>query len=325
MLEARKKWDTFADNYTNVLAERWSLPLAHTLVCQLQLDASARSILEVGCGPGNSLSLISNALRAACVAATTATASVAAATNATVTASATRVRYLGTDLSPAMVQKARGQAAAGGGSGCLPQPPLALDVEFRVADACALDAAGVKAGAFDRVLANLCLMLVPDPDLALRQAARALRPGGIAAFSVWGNRSRSHFFELLPRVMKQLGITPPGGGAPAPVRSNYHLVETRDQGKGNGDAGALRGRFERAGFERVVSWHQMAAIPALDGKAFVEQRLAAMPDPGAFAAGLGEEQMAQLKVGLARAADELLANGHPLGLDAVVVIARKKM
>ena len=49
-----------------------------------------------------------------------------------------------------------------------------------------------------------------------------------------------------------------------------------------------------------------------------------MPDPRAFAADLGEEQMARLKTGLARAADDLLARGEPLGLDAVVVVARKK-
>jgi ubiquinone/menaquinone biosynthesis C-methylase UbiE len=68
------------------------------------------------------------------------------------------------DLAPAMVRKARARAAA-----------LGLDADVREMDAHAL---GLPDGHFDAVVLHLLLAVVPDPDAAIREAARVLRPGG---------------------------------------------------------------------------------------------------------------------------------------------------
>lgn len=44
-------------------------------------------------------------------------------------------------------------------------------------------------GAFDAVISRFSLMSVPDQSSALREARRGLRPGGLAAFLVWGPES----------------------------------------------------------------------------------------------------------------------------------------
>jgi len=68
------------------------------------------------------------------------------------------------DLAPAMVKKAQARATA-----------LMLDAEVRVMDAHALC---LPDESFDAVLLHLVLAVVPDPEAAIREAARVLRPGG---------------------------------------------------------------------------------------------------------------------------------------------------
>lgn len=68
------------------------------------------------------------------------------------------------DLSPNMLAVARERAER-----------LDLDVDFRIMDAEALD---FPDGSFDTVVATLSTCTFPDPVKALREMARACRPGG---------------------------------------------------------------------------------------------------------------------------------------------------
>lgn len=71
-------------------------------------------------------------------------------------------RYVGLDLTPAMLARAR-RGAAG------------LNIRLEVGDAMALPYAD---GAFDVVIMHLILAVVPRPEQALAEACRVLRPDG---------------------------------------------------------------------------------------------------------------------------------------------------
>lgn len=59
---------------------------------------------------------------------------------------------------------------------------------------------GGEDAAFDAVLCGLGLMYVPDPDQALREMYRSLRPGGRAVAAVWGARRNCGWADIFPIV-----------------------------------------------------------------------------------------------------------------------------
>ena len=76
------------------------------------------------------------------------------------------VSVLATDLTPAMLERAR--------------PRLRPGVELRVMDAQRLE---LPDASFDAAILHLIVAIVPDPAACLREAARVVRPGGrIAVF-----------------------------------------------------------------------------------------------------------------------------------------------
>lgn len=195
-----------------------------------------------------------------------------------------------TDLSPEMVALARAA--------------LPARVEVREADACQLPFADAR---FDRLLANLNLMLVPAPDAALAEAARVLRPGGRAAWSVWGRREQSPMFTLAPRVAQEVGIELPEAG-----RSNFDLGQRDD----------LLARIEAAGFRDVLAWYQPMVRDVGSGRAFVET-LVRTPRWAGILAEVSPELEQAFREALAARVDERLAAGRPIQLDALLVVAER--
>lgn len=92
-------------------------------------------------------------------------------------------RVFATDLVPEMMLGARRRAAARG----------LRNVEFRTADMRALPDAD---GAFDRVVCRFGLMFCPAPAAAVAEARRVLKPGGRAAWLVWGPRDDTTMFAV---------------------------------------------------------------------------------------------------------------------------------
>ena len=109
---------------------------------------------------------------------------------------------LGTDMSAEMLAVAREKA----------QARRISNVEFRVVDGEELD---VERESFDAALCRWGIMFMPEPVRCLRNAYRALRPGGRVALSVWGPPERNPFFTVpMGVLLKYAQVPPPEPGAP---------------------------------------------------------------------------------------------------------------
>lgn len=108
---------------------------------------------------------------------------------------------VGTDLVPAMMDGAVRRAAS-----VSPRPC------FAAADMTALP---FPRGGFDAVTCRFGIMFVPDAVGALAEVRRALKPGGRAAFMVWGPRAENALFAVVGgAVEERLGPDPVHGIGP---------------------------------------------------------------------------------------------------------------
>jgi SAM-dependent methyltransferase len=199
-------------------------------------------------------------------------------------------RHVVTDLSGCMVGHARR---------ALPRGALVVQADAEVLP--------LPDASFDRLLANLNLMIVPDTDRALAEAARVLEPGGLAAWSVWGRPEHSPMFTLPPRAAEAAGVELPAGG-----RSNFHLS----------DRDALRARIASHGFEQVLAWYQPMPAPVVDPVGWVELVLNT-PRWRGHLEGVDAGRVAALRDGLTDLARAHMDQGLPIGLEGLVAVARR--
>ncbi len=156
----RYGWDKAAARYER--AWQAQIEPAQTAMLDMAGPISGKRVLDVACGTG----LVT--FRAAALA-------------------APRGEVVGTDLSEEMVAMARERARAG----------AVANVAFERMDA---EKLALDADTFDVALCALGLMYVPDPETAVRELNRVLRPGGRAACAVWGQRSKCGWAEIFPIV-----------------------------------------------------------------------------------------------------------------------------
>ena len=151
-------------------------PAAAWMIDAVQLEPGER-VLEIAAGPGT-LSLIASRIVGE------------------------RGQVICTDFAEPMVEVSRRRMAAEGASG----------VECRVMDAEAID---LPEESMDVALSRMGYMLMAQPDVALRETARALSPGGRLALAVWSNAESNPWVALPMQVLlAHLGAPSPPPGAP---------------------------------------------------------------------------------------------------------------
>lgn len=174
---------------------------------------------------------------------------------------------IATDFSPAMLEQARARAREAG----------AENVEHRVMDAQDMD---LGDDSVDGVACRFGLMLMPEPEAALAETRRVLKPGGRVALAVWGPPDRNMFFAVGGMALVQGGhMDPPDPSAPG-------VFNMADEDR-------LRGLVEGAGFSDV----RLEEIPVVHEFPSAEEFLATMADTAGPMAvvlrGLSDDELSE--------------------------------
>jgi ubiquinone/menaquinone biosynthesis C-methylase UbiE len=157
----RYGWDKAADSYE--AGWRDSLALVQRRLLEIAAAQPGEQVLDTACGTGLVTFPLAEAVTAAgCVVAT--------------------------DISQAMVDIVQRDSRERGLS----------QVEALRRDAETLD--GLPDNTFDLVTCALGLMYFPEPERAMREVVRVLKPGGRAVFAVWGARANCGWAEIFPIV-----------------------------------------------------------------------------------------------------------------------------
>jgi ubiquinone/menaquinone biosynthesis C-methylase UbiE len=178
----RAMWEGVASAWDRLEeeTERFAAPVTGWML-DAALLAPGQRVLELACGPG----------------------AVGLAAASTV---APGGEVLLTDAAEAMVEAARRRAQAAG----------VTNVSFRVLDAEWIDA---PAASFDAVLCRWGLMFPADPEAALSECRRVLRPGGRLAVAAWDAPEANPMMTEIGRELLEQGLTaPPEPDAPGPFR-----------------------------------------------------------------------------------------------------------
>jgi SAM-dependent methyltransferase len=159
----------------------------------------------------------------------------------------------GIDISPRMLAIARLRARMRG----------VRNVRFRAGD---LLQARLMPRRYHGVYSRFGIMFVSDIPVALARLHAALRPGGRAAFAVWGPLSRNPWSRLTTETSRPFLSEPP----PPPEQGPHPLrLGRRD---------ALPSLMRRAGFRRVVSVG-VATSMVLSGEADAMRLYLGFPNP----------------------------------------------
>lgn len=180
--ETRAAWDSVAENWarSDDAFETFARPVSQWILHEARLQPGQR-VLELACGPG-ALGL----------------------------EAAERVGPAGhvllSDVSEAMVEQAKKRAEAAG----------AANVDFKVLDAEWIDE---PAASFDAIVCRWGLMFPADPEAAMRECRRVLRPGARLATAAWDTEERNPWMSIIGAELYEQGLVGESEpDAPGPMR-----------------------------------------------------------------------------------------------------------
>lgn len=154
----------------------WTMPLTAWMIEHLQLQPG-QTVLELAAGPGDTGFLAAEQI-------------------------APGGTLISSDANQAMLDLARRRAEAQG----------VTNVEFKQLELEWLD---LPTAAVDAILCRWGVMLVVDPESALRECRRVLRPGGRCVLAVWDRIETNPWTGILVGTLVELGhFEPAGPGQP---------------------------------------------------------------------------------------------------------------
>lgn len=121
------------------------------------------------------------------------------------------------------------------------------------------EALDIEEASFDRAVCALGLMYSPDPRRAVAELYRALRPGGKATVTIWGERRNCGWAEVFPIVDRQ-------------VKSEVCPLFFA-----SGAPGALRRDFGQAGFVEIDEHRQSKMLEFDSARALLDAVLLGGP------------------------------------------------
>lgn len=184
----------------------------------------------------------------------------------TITARRTGARVTGLDLTPQLLARAREHATIAGID----------DIAWKEGDIENLPFGDAE---FDVVISQWGHMFAPQPEVAIGQMLRVLKPGGTIAFTTWPPESAlGQVFEIIARHM------PPPPGVASPVQ--WGEVETVRSRLGNQarDIRFFRGVVEYAALSPQHYRHEMGRTAA----PFIKLREILQAEPARLAQAEGE-------------------------------------
>lgn len=244
-----------AETYEEIYVPRIFIPWARLLVDHAQL-VPGESVLDVATGPGTVARIAAEHVGHG-------------------------GQVVATDISPAMIEIARGKSAE----------PGAAPIEYIVAPAAPLP---VGDSAFDLVTCQQGLQFFPDRPAALREMHRALRPGGRLVAAAWREIELQPSFAAIDAALREsipVELAEPYG---APFRWSRPTE--------------LSAALHDAGFTRISIEQERLPLVFEGGMAQVQATLAASPVATAVAE-LDDDVRANLWNAVERRLRPLLVDG----------------
>lgn len=199
--ESRQRWERVAGGWADYAEEnaRDLLPVAHRIVEAVN-PQPGHTVLDLAAGLGDTGFLAAELIRPG-------------------------GRLISTDGAEAMVAAARERGER-----------LGIDnAEYRTME---LEWIDLPAASVDAIVSRFGYMLALDPEAALRDARRVLRPGGRIALAVWGAPDDNPWMTSIGKTLVAGGhAEPPAPGTPGPFRL--------------GDTGRLQDLLSSAGFDDI--------------------------------------------------------------------------
>jgi SAM-dependent methyltransferase len=170
--DARERWEAAAPGWARAreALQRDAMPVSRWMLDAAQLQPG-HTVLELAAGPADTGLMAAELV-------------------------APGGKAIITDNSEGMLEIARARAKEVG----------ATNVEIRAMEAEWID---MPAASVDAVLCRWGYMLLADPEAALRETRRVLRPGGRVALAAWDGPEHNPWLALMGKVMVERGLVEP--------------------------------------------------------------------------------------------------------------------